>query len=170
MNDEVLFTESQRFKQWWLWLILLVIDGFLLYGILWQVLMGHPIGDRPMTDKGLLAAAGLMTLMTILFASIRLESRITMEGINVKFFPFQLSFRKYSWNQVSKSFVRKYNPISEYGGWGIRLGFFGKGNALNISGNKGLQLEFTNNKKLLIGTNKPAELTAALGKIGQLKL
>jgi hypothetical protein len=41
--------------------------------------------------------------------------------------------------------------------------------AYNISGDKGLQLEFTDNKKLLIGTNKPEELNEVLSKIGQLK-
>ncbi|MBX2959059.1 MAG: hypothetical protein KF732_03800 [Flavobacteriales bacterium] len=65
-------------------------------------------------------------------------------------------------------YVRQYSPLTEYGGWGIRLGLFGKGTAYNVSGNKGLQLEFTNNKKLLIGTNKPNELTETLTKIGKL--
>ena len=57
----------------------------------------------------------------------------------------------------------------EYGGWGLRLGLFGNGKAFNVSGDKGLQLEFTDNKKLLIGTNRPEELTETLIKIGQLK-
>ncbi|MEO0075774.1 MAG: hypothetical protein ABIK31_06695 [candidate division WOR-3 bacterium] len=59
--------------------------------------------------------------------------------------------------------------MTEYGGWGLRLGLFGKGTAFSVSGNKGLQLEFTDNKKLLIGTNKLDELTETLKKIGQLK-
>ncbi|MDQ1088364.1 hypothetical protein [Siphonobacter sp. SORGH_AS_1065] len=59
--------------------------------------------------------------------------------------------------------------MTEYGGWGLRLGLFGKGIAFNVSGNKGLQLEFIDHKKLLIGTNKPEELTKVLSEIGQLK-
>ena len=68
-----------------------------------------------------------------------------------------------------KSYVRQYSPIIEYGGWGLRFGIFGKGTAFNVSGNKGLQLEFINNKKLLIGTNKPDALTETLIKLGRLK-
>ncbi|MBE9601319.1 hypothetical protein [Pedobacter sp. MC2016-24] len=70
---------------------------------------------------------------------------------------------------MTKSFVRKYSPLTEYGGWGIRFGLFGQGNAFNVSGNEGLQLEFNDHTKLLIGTKKPAELTETLNKIGQLK-
>ncbi|MBC8644094.1 hypothetical protein H9W95_08645 [Flavobacterium lindanitolerans] len=69
---------------------------------------------------------------------------------------------------MTKSYVRQYAPIAEYGGWGLRYDFMGKGKALNVSGNKGLQLKFTDNKKLLIGTNKPDELTEILKKLGQL--
>jgi hypothetical protein len=59
--------------------------------------------------------------------------------------------------------------LTEYGGWGLRLGLFGKGTAFNVSGDIGLQLEFTDDRKLLIGTNKPDELIETLNKIGQLK-
>ncbi|MBK9224473.1 MAG: hypothetical protein IPO23_07190 [Flavobacterium sp.] len=72
-------------------------------------------------------------------------------------------------DKLTKSFVRQYSPLMEYGGWGLRLGLFGNGKAFNVSGDKGLQLEFTDNKKLLIGTNRPEELTETLIKIGQLK-
>ena len=33
MDKEVLFTERQRFKQWWLWLILLGVNGLFLFGV-----------------------------------------------------------------------------------------------------------------------------------------
>lgn len=59
--------------------------------------------------------------------------------------------------------------MGEYGGWGLRLGGFGKGQAYNISGDKRLQLEFTTGQRLLIGTNKPEELSTVLISIGQLK-
>ena len=38
MDEEVLFTERQHFKQWWLWLILWGINGLLLFGVFKQVL------------------------------------------------------------------------------------------------------------------------------------
>jgi hypothetical protein len=101
--------------------------------------------------------------------NFRLDKVIKKDGIYVRFFPFHLRFKHYSWDKLTKSFVRQYSPIAEYGGWGLRFGLFGKGTAYNISGNKGLQLQFIDNKKLLIGTNKPDELTETLKIIGQLK-
>jgi hypothetical protein len=169
MDNEILFTESQRFKQWWLWMILLGINGLFLFGVYQQVIGGQQFGDKPMSDTELLIITGLTLLLTFLFIKFRLDTIIKRDGIYVRFFPFHMTFKHYNWNNLTKSFVRQYSAISEYGGWGLRFGLFGKGKAYNVSGNKGLQLEFNNNKKLLIGTNKPDELTETLNKIGQLK-
>lgn len=169
MNDDILFTERQRFKQWWIWLILIGINGLFLFGVFKQVIGGEQFGDKPMSNTELLMAASLTILVMVLFISTRLDTQIKNDGIYVRFFPFHLKFKYYPWTNLTKSFVRKYSPLSEYGGWGLRLGLSGKGTAFNVSGDKGLQLEFTNNKKLLIGTNKPIELTDTLSQLGQLK-
>lgn len=169
MDNEILFTERQRFKQWWLWFILLGINGLFLFGVIKQVVGGEPYGDKPMSNTGLIITTALTVFLTFLFVSFRLETIIRKDGIYVRFFPFHLKFRHYAWEKLTKSYVRQYAPIAEYGGWGLRYGFMGKGKALNVSGNKGLQLKFTDNKKLLIGTNKPDELTEILNKLGQLK-
>lgn len=122
-----------------------------------------------MSNEGILVAAGVSVLLTIFFISFRLETLVKDSGIYVRFFPVHVSFKRYSWDRISKSFVRKYKPISEFGGWGLRSGLFGKGKAFNVSGNKGLQLEFLDGTRLLIGTNKPEELTETLDKIGQIR-
>ncbi len=168
MANEVLFTESQKFKQWWLWLILLGINGLFLFGLFKQVIGGQQFGDKPMSNVGLIVTTVLTIVLTILFVNFRLDTTMTKDGIYVRFFPFHLKFKHYSWDSLTKSYVRQYSPLTEYGGWGLRLGLFGKGTAYNVSGDKGLQLEFTDKKKLLIGTNKPDELTETLKKVGQL--
>jgi hypothetical protein len=169
MNNEILFSERQRFKQWWLWFILIGINGLFLYGIYKQVVVGQQFGDKPMSNTGLFITYGVIFSLTILFLNFRLDTKIKTDGIYVRFFPIQVTFKYYPWNEISKSYVRQYFPIREYGGWGLRLGIFGKGKAYNISGDKGLQVEFSDNKKLLIGTNKPDELAETLDKIGQYK-
>ncbi|MBC7846196.1 MAG: hypothetical protein H7Y10_06865 [Flavobacterium sp.] len=169
MNNEILYTERQKFKQWWLWFILLGINGLFLFGVFKQIIGGQQFGDKPMSNLELLIATGSTIILTILFVNFRLDTAIKKDGIYVRFFPFHLKFKHYTWDKLTKSFVRQYSPITEYGGWGLRLGLFGNGTAYNVSGNKGLQLEFTDTKKILIGTNKPDELTETLIKIGQLK-
>jgi hypothetical protein len=169
MDTEILFSERQKFKQWWLWLILFGINGLFLFGVYRQVIDGQKFGNKPMSNVALIIATALTILLTLLFINFRLDTIIKKDGIYVRFFPFHKKFKHYAWDTLTKSFVRQYSAITEYGGWGLRLGLFGKGTAFNVSGDKGLQLEFTNNKKLLIGTNKPYELTETLSKIGQLK-
>jgi hypothetical protein len=63
--------------------------------------------------------------------------------------------------------VRRYSAFSEFGGWGIRFG--SSGTAFNVSGNIGLQLEFLNKERLLIGTNKPTELTKVIEELNEFK-
>lgn len=168
MNSDILFAERQRFRQWWIWLILLGINGFLLFGVFQQVFGGRQFGDKPISNEGLLFTLGLSLLLTVLFINLRLDTQIKKDGIYVRFFPFHLNFKEYSWDKISKLFVRQYNPIGDYGGWGLRLGLFGKGKAYNVSGNKGLQIVFTDNTKLLIGTKKTEELRDTLEKLGKL--
>lgn len=169
MNDKVLFSERQKFTQWWLWAILVGINGMFVSGAYMQVIKGEQFGNKPMSNEGLLVAAGVSILLTILFFIFRLETLVKDNGIYVRFFPLHISFKYYPWDNISKSFVRQYRPMSEYGGWGFRYGFFGNGRAFNVSGDTGLQLEFLDHSKLLIGTNKPDELTETLNIIGQLK-
>lgn len=169
MNSEILFSEKQKFKQWWIWLILLGINGLFLFGVYTQIINGQQFGSKPISDTELLSSAGVSLLLTLLFLCFKLETQIKADGIYVRFFPFHIRFKHYTWDSIQKSYIRKYAAISEYGGWGLRLTIFGKGKAYNVSGDKGLQLEFKTNKKLLIGTNKAEELNEVLTKIGQLR-
>lgn len=169
MEETNLFSETQKFKQWWIWLILIGINGLFLYSIYQQVICGKPFGTNPASNAGLFLSLGVSLTFSILFSFIQLETRIKNDGIYVKFFPFQVSYKRYTWDQLTKCYIRQYNPIGEYGGWGFRMGLFGKGRAFNVSGDMGLQLEFTNNRKLLIGTAKPAELLDVLTRMGKVK-
>lgn len=164
MENELLFSEKQRFKQWWLWAILIGVNALMLSLVFTQIVNGRIIGDKPATNSQLITGAAISLLITIFILSIRLDTQIKTDGIYVKFFPLQTSFRFFTWNSLQKCYVRKYSPIAEYGGWGWRLGLFGKGVCYNISGNQGLQLVFMNGKKLLIGTQKPEAVTEVVKK------
>ena len=168
MENEIIFSESQRFKQWWLWIILLGVDVLFLYIIFQQLVLGKPFGGKPMTNLMLVMTTGFILLLSVMFIYFRLDTQIKKDGIYVRFFPIQFTFRYYPWDTISKSFVREYNAILEFGGWGFRIGLFGKGKAFTMSGNNGLQLEFKDNKKLLIGTNKPDEVRDVLFRLKQL--
>lgn len=166
MENKIFFSERQRFKQIWLWIILLGINGFFIFGLIKQVILEKQFGDKPMSDIGLFIVTTLTLFLSFLFFNLRLETKIKTDGIYVRFFPFQLNFKHYPWDRLNQSFVRKYNPIGEYGGWGLRG--LGKNKALNVSGDKGIQLITQDGSKLLIGTNKADEATETLKRLGHL--
>jgi uncharacterized membrane protein len=165
--EAALFTEKQYFRQPWLWLLLGSINVVLFYGVIQQVVFHHPFGNKPSSDDGLIIAAGVFLLVSILLAFVHLDTAIAVDGIYYRFWPFQFNAKKIPWEEVERAYVRQYNPLLEYGGWGLRLGIFGKGPAFNISGNMGLQIHYTNGKKFLLGTQKPEELEAILRQLGR---
>jgi hypothetical protein len=101
-------------------------------------------------------------LLPILFWQMRLMTRITEEGIYVRFVPFHFKEQFFPWESIESAQVRTYSPLMEYGGWGIKYGFNGQGKVFNVAGDQGLQLVFKSGEKLLIGTQKPTEIQAAV--------
>ena len=159
MENKFEFTEKERFTQWWLWLLFSAVMIYTIYNF---------IEDRQYFSTLELAISIIIPILVIiLFLVIRLETKIDEHGISVRFFPFQITFRYYPWRNIKKAYVRKYSPLGEYGGWGIRQGLFGKGKAYNVKGNQGLQIILNDEKKVLIGTKKLEEIGTFLLKIKQ---
>ena len=144
MEHETLFTEKQRFTQWWLWLIMILVVAFAFY-----------------YEESTLEMAVALIIPIFLFV-LNLETEISKEGISIRFFPFHLKKKFFSWDEIVKAEVREYSPLFEYGGWGIRGGMSGV--AYNVKGNMGLQLVLKNGKKILIGTQKAEELKQILAE------
>ncbi|MBS1651949.1 MAG: hypothetical protein JSU07_08075 [Bacteroidetes bacterium] len=163
LHDEAIFYEKQKFNQWWHKLLLIVINGIFVFSVVRQVIFNIPSGG----SEGLFVSAATVLIISIFILSTKLETIVKHNGIYTRFFPFHFKFKYFSWNSLTACYIREYAPIMEYGGWGLRYGVFGNGKAYNVSGNKGLQLKFVTDKKLLIGTQKPEELEKALKNIKQ---
>jgi len=160
MSNTTEFTETQRFTQWWIRIFFFLIIGLFVYAIIQQFIFKVPFGNKPMSDIGLIIASIIVLSISYLFWTIRMETQISKDVISIRFVPFHKEYRIYKWEDVESAIVREYKPVMEYGGWGIRG--IGKNKAINVSGNKGLQLVFKDGRKLLIGTQKAKELTDLL--------
>lgn len=166
MKRDVSFSEQQWFRQMWIWILLLGINVLVVYGFIQQVILEEPFGTNPGSDLGITITLILTAMVTFFIFSIRLDTVVDRDGIRYCFFPFHFSSKVIKWDDVSKAYIRMYNPILEYGGWGIRWGTYGKGNAYNVAGNMGLQLELKNGKKLLFGTQKADDLDRVIEQLG----
>ena len=111
------FTETQRFTQWWLWILLLAIAALPIWGLIQQIGMGEPWGNQPLSDTGLI----LFTVFTFgligFFLSMKLKTQIDSTGITVRFTPFVK--RQVAWADIESTEVLNYGFV---GGWGIRIG------------------------------------------------
>ncbi len=113
------------------------------------------LGLNPQTIGVAAVLAGVGFIL--LFGELRTE--VHADALCAQLFPLTRRHR-FSWHEIASFEARTYRPILEYGGWGIRYGTTGK--AYNVRGNRGVQLEFTDGKRLLIGSQQADELAAAM--------
>ncbi|WP_438962979.1 hypothetical protein [Nonlabens sp.] len=150
MKEKILFKETQRFNQWWLWVIL-------------SVSLGVPVVFMSIDAVQSFEATKLIPI--ILFVALflfifvmRLDTRITEEKIAIHFYPFVK--REFPWEHLKKAQVIDYGFI---GGWGIRL-WTDYGTAYNVRGSMGLHLK-TTDKEYIIGTQKEKELRESIAHL-----
>jgi len=158
-----IFKETQRFNQWWLQLInigLIILLLFLLYT--WFVAKDAVDKVSANDTTGQIIVIASIVPVLILIFTLKLKTSIDEVGIHYQFFPFHLSKKTIRWNDIEKCYVRTYSPIKEYGGWGYKTSFGERGKALNVRGDKGVQIEFKTGEKLLIGTQKEAEASQVI--------
>lgn len=120
------------------------------------------------TRHGSLAIAGMLVLTSSisfgLLGFLKLYTQLAADGVRVRFAPLQSEWRFIPWAQVRRAYVRRYAPLREYGGWGIRT-FMGENEAYNAWGNQGVQLVLTSGERLLIGTQQPAAIQQVLSNL-----
>lgn len=165
--DSVDFKEVQGFKKWWAWLAVIAMNVLFLYAIVQQIILGKPFGLKPAPDYVLIIVEIFFLLLLFFITQIKLKTRINDTGIYYRFLPFQFKETVIEWHELNDAYIRSYNSFYEYGGWGIRTGSHQTGNAVNTSAssNQGLQLQFNNGKRLLIGTRKPGEIQIIIDEV-----
>lgn len=148
------FKEEQRFTQLWL-IVLLAISM-----VVPLVFISKSYINNQMSTISYVLVLLLIIVSTCGIFLFQLKTRIDERGIHYKFFPFHFKYKTIQWKNIGEAYVRKYDPISEYGGWGVKGGaLWNKQNgiAYNVSGNIGIQLVLKEGKKILIGTKKEGE-------------
>ncbi len=161
-----IFREAQQSKPLWVWAVVLpgsIAPGILLLGLLIRQLhAGVPIGTRPMSNFGLAVTTFAVLLLGAallwLIAKWQLVVEVLPDGLFVHMRPFYR--RTIAWADIESAQARTYRPLAEYGGWGMRG--TRKNRALNLSGNRGVQLVLKGGDRLLLGSQDPEPLCAAI--------
>jgi hypothetical protein len=142
------FHEEQRFSLRWIRTLLViavlpVVVVFLIRGVVLPLLIVPLI----------LFAVG------VLLAFARLVVDVDREAIRVAFH-FLWPKRRIPISEVRKAEATKYSPLLDYGGYGVRLGL--RGWAFNVSGHEGVLVETNDGSRLMISSQRPKELEAAI--------
>ena len=159
------FKELQRVRQIWVYALILAIFGLWIWQLVQQVVMGIPFGTKPAPDVMVILLGIIPIAALALMLTLKLETTVDSNGVSYRMWPFHRNFRQIKAGDIEKWEVKKYSPIGDYGGWGIRVGWGRNGMAFNMSGNMGAWFELKNGKRILIGTRKPEEFKAALEKL-----
>jgi hypothetical protein len=165
-SGQILFREKQRFQLGTGRTIALAIPPAALALItLRQIVWHHPWGNPQMSSGGLLFLTILISLVFLRLVTVRLTTELR---------PAQLSIAmKGVWRRsrlpvagILSAQPVTYDPIAEYGGYGVRPG--PRGRAYIARGNRAVQLELRDGSKILLGSQCPDELVREIAEAQRL--
>ena len=148
----VRFREEQSFRQTWVfWAV--AGSAAVCAAILWAAADRQPPAMTVWPPMAITSAL-LLWLMTM-----RLVTEVRDDCLRVKF-EWLWPERRIPYADIVKATATTYRPILDYGGWGVRG--FPQVRAFNVRGSRGVLLELRDGRRLMIGSQRPEELEAAI--------
>lgn len=155
------FHEVQKLRQWHIRIVLALPPAALVFMSIRQIVFHHPWGRHPMSNGGLLFLTALLVVVYLRLITVRLVTDLGPGELAVGLRGLWKS-RHIPLSQIRAAKPVSYNPASEFGGYGIRSST--RGAAYIASGDRGVEIELTDGRKVLIGSQRAEELA---GKIRQ---
>ena len=164
-EDQVLFREVQYLRQPWLWALILAGSGLAFYAIIQLLLLDESFGDNTAANISILLVGSIIGVgVPALMFMTHLITEVRQDALYYRYFPFHTSLQRIPFDQIESFEAITYNPIRDYGGWGIR--YWLKGKAYSARGNKGVRFVLTGGARVLIGSQRPEELARSLEAAG----
>lgn len=153
------FSESQSLPRVRAAVMLAIPPLGMLLLTIWQVVLGHPWGKQPMSNGSIVFWTVFLWLFYVRLLTIRLVTQVgdgefivRMKGLWRK--------RRIPISKIRSAEVITFDPFRDYGGFGIRSTRAGK--AYIAQGNQGVKITLDDGKVVVVGSQKSAELKAAL--------
>ena len=154
-RDPVLYHEVQAFRQWPAGLLLAMPPAAMIFIACRQIVWHRPWGNPPTSNGGLMFLSVLLVLVYVRLITVRLVTDLRPEELQVRLRGL-FRRRKIPLGEVRTARTVEYDAIRDFGGYGIRSGR--RGRAYTARGNKGVELELRDGRKILIGSQQPTEL------------
>lgn len=156
---KILFTESERMDKTWILIPFITTNIITVTVGLFSV-----IKAKEMTWIEFFIFFSLINIpLLALLIFTKFKVIIGTSGIAFQLQPFQIKKKTITWNEVSTASVVKYNPMRDYGGWGLKRGK--KGLAYTISGSYGVYLEMKEGKNIMVGLKNHQAANEIITKI-----
>jgi hypothetical protein len=153
------FQEVQYFHQRWRLALLAGLVTVFLYGCYRQVVRGEPWGNQPVSNALLVMMTLALAALIYWLLKMHLVTEVRDREVYVHFMLFWKP-RRLPFSAILSVEPVTYRPIEQFGGRGIRRGRHGW--AYTVSGDRGVQLTLAGGEQLLVGSQRPEELAAAI--------
>lgn len=162
-NDkpQVIFREVQYPRQWWIMLIVVVVTVMIWYVFIAQIIFGREIGEDPMPDwLAVVFWVAFGWLFPLGWLAARLELEVRPDAVHIRYVPFMA--RTIDYGAIVSVQAETYQPVREFGGWGIRMWFTRRHIAYSVRGDTGVRLELHGGRTVLVGSQQPQALANAI--------
>ncbi|HMW40150.1 MAG: hypothetical protein K1X68_05675 [Saprospiraceae bacterium] len=159
------FHETQQIRQWWIWLVVIILDIYFFIGFLYRAFLHLTYFDNRF-DQDFYGIGTLILIIinTLMYVS-KMELSITPRGVALRFYPFRTEWQVFPWELIRHIRIRRFSAIREFSGWGVRLKSVGHGIAYLFGGCRALELILRNDATVLISTQRPMEMMQFLRAI-----
>ena len=160
-EKELVYQEVQKMRQvTWIMLIVFGIALLIFWGFVQQIILGEPWGTNPAPDWMmwlLLVAFGFG--LPLFFLRLQLVLGVYTDHILIDYRP--LTRREIPFSEINQAKARRYDPIREYAGWGIK-GWSSQKVAYNVKGKVGVELILHDGRRIMLGSQNAPQLELAI--------
>lgn len=155
LKKELIYQETQKMTQAWIWLPLLAIMGTWLWAITHFATVGNDLNGNTISIPALLVLGIIPVSLLTLFYFVELKTVLAGDVLEIQLNPF-MTERIHS-SEIVRTELITYGFI----GYGYR---FSKqyGTVFNAKGTTGILIYKNRGEKVLIGTQQPEALQQAI--------
>ena len=157
----VSFHEVQSFRLKRQRILLAIPPVAMLLLLLWQVILGHPWGRRPMSNAGVIGWTIFLWLVYLRLVTVRLVTEVRPAELSVAMRGLWRK-RRISLSEIAEAEAVTYDAGRDWGGYGVRS--TRRGTAYIAGGNRGVRLQLVKGGTILIGSQCPEELLSAINR------
>lgn len=159
MHSGAVFHEVQKFPLRRTAVAVIIPPCAMLGLLIYQVVLGHPWGKHPMSNASVIGWTVFLWALYVRLLTVRL-------GTDVRDGQLILAMRgmwrrwRFPLADISSVETISFDPVRDFGGFGIRSRR--AATSYIASSNEGVMVRLSNGKTVVVGSERPAELAAAL--------